>query len=87
MHKNENVKSATLEYFKGDELATNVWMTKYALKDKGGNYLEKTPAEMHERLAKEFSRMEDKFGGDRKLSKEEIYDLFKDFKLLVRIYV
>jgi len=83
MHKNENVKSATLEYFKGDELATNVWMTKYALKDKGGNYLEKTPAEMHERLAKEFSRMEDKFGGDRKLSKEEIYDLFKDFKSIV----
>ena len=56
------VEQATLKYFKEDSLATNVWMTKYALKDKESRYLEKTPDDMHRRLAKEFARIEDKFG-------------------------
>ena len=32
----QEVEAATLEYFNGDELATNVWITKYALKKKNG---------------------------------------------------
>ena len=36
--KEEEVREATLKYFDGDELATNVWMTKYALKNKEGVY-------------------------------------------------
>lgn len=83
MYKNEQVKAKTLEYFNGDELATNVWMTKYALKDKGGNFLEDAPDKMHNRLAKEFARMENKFGGDRKLSEDTIFKLLKDFKEIV----
>ena len=79
----EEVKAATLEYFDQDDLATNVWMTKYALKDKDGQFVEKTPDDMHNRLADEFARMEEKFGGDLALTKEEIYDLLKDFKYIV----
>ena len=79
----EEVQSATLEYFKQDNLATNVWMTKYALKNKKGQFVEKTPDDMHNRLADEFARMEEKFGGDLSLEREEIYELLKDFKYIV----
>ena len=68
MHSAEQVKEATLEYFNGDELATNVFMTKYCLKDKEGSLTELTPDDMHVRLATEFARMETKFGGHRALS-------------------
>ncbi|MCW3977133.1 MAG: ribonucleoside-diphosphate reductase, adenosylcobalamin-dependent, partial [Candidatus Bathyarchaeota archaeon] len=83
MFNSEEVKEATLSYFNGDELATNVWMTKYALKDKEGNFTEKTPDDMHLRLASEFARMEKKFGGNRAVSETEIYNLLKDFKYIV----
>jgi len=79
----EEVEKATLEYFKQDSLATNVWMTKYALKNKKGEFVEKTPDDMHNRLADEFARMEEKFGGDLALEREEIYELLKDFKYIV----
>ena len=42
MHNKAEVKQATLKYFKDDELATNVWMTKYALKNSAGDFVEKT---------------------------------------------
>ena len=71
------------DYFNGDELATNVWLTKYALKDNNGNIIEKTPDDMHKRLASEFARIESQFGGPRALSEEEIYSLLKDFKYIV----
>ena len=50
-------------YFNNDELASNVWLTKYALKDKSGKVLEETPDDMHNRIASEFARIEEKFGG------------------------
>ena len=83
-YNEEEVKKATLEYFNNDELAANVWLTKYGLKNKEGEFIEKTPDDMHNRLADEFARMEEKFGGDLALTKEEIYDLLKDFKYIVR---
>ena len=46
---------ASLQYFKGDELAARVWVNKYALKDSYGNIYEKTPDDMHQRLASEES--------------------------------
>jgi len=42
---------ASLEYFKGDELAARVWVNKYAMKDSFGNLFEKTPDDMHHRMA------------------------------------
>jgi len=83
MHALEEAKGATLNYFKEDSLATNVWITKYALKNASGELMEKTPDEMHRRLAKEFGRIEKKFGGDRALTEEKIYNYFKEFKYIV----
>ncbi len=81
MYNEEQVKEATLAYFNGDELATNVFMTKYCLRDKKGNYVEKTPDDMHRRLAAEFARMEDKFG-DTGPTEKEVYSFLKDFKYI-----
>ena len=85
MFDESTVKEITLEYFDGDELATNVFMTKYCLKDKRGNFLEKSPDDMHRRLAKEFARIEDKFitRKSNHLSEDEIYSFLKDFKYIV----
>ena len=77
----EEVHKATLEYFDGDELATNVWTSKYALRDLEDNYYEKTPDDMHRRLAKEFARIEAKY--PKSMTENEIYNLFKDFKYIV----
>ncbi len=60
MYNEDQVREATLDYFDGDELATNVFMTKYCLRDNKGNYVEKTPDDMHRRIASEFARMEGK---------------------------
>ncbi|MAY85049.1 MAG: ribonucleoside-diphosphate reductase, adenosylcobalamin-dependent [Flavobacteriales bacterium] len=76
----EVVKAAT-EYFKGDELAANVWVNKYALKDSAGNIYERTPDDMHRRLASEIARVEKKYANP--IDEEEIYGLLKDFKYIV----
>ena len=73
MSKVETVNRETKEYFNGDELATNVFITKYALRDKQGEFKEKNPNDMHIRLTNEFSRIEDKFGGNS-ISKEDIFE-------------
>lgn len=75
------VKSECLKYFKGDELATNVFMSKYCLRDLEGNYYELTPDDMHKRLAAEFARVE--AGTQNALSQEDIYKYLKDFKYIV----
>ena len=54
----DEVFKASIEYFEGDELAASVFAGKYALQDSDGNYLEKTPNDMHKRLASEFARIE-----------------------------
>ena len=85
MYTEEEVRAATLEYFNDDELATNVFMTKYCLRDNEGSFIEKSPDEMHRRLAGEFARVEDKFesGKNSYLTEDEIYSFFKDFKYIV----
>ena len=83
MAKVETVTRETKEYFKEDDLATNVFITKYALRDKDGNFHETNPNDMHIRLANEFGRIEDKFGGSNKLSKETIFDSIKGFNKIV----
>lgn len=73
--------NASLDYFGGDELAARVWVSKYALKDSFGNIYEKTPDDMHMRLASEISRIESKYPVP--MSKEEVFGLLKDFKYIV----
>ncbi|MDR0231272.1 MAG: adenosylcobalamin-dependent ribonucleoside-diphosphate reductase [Dysgonamonadaceae bacterium] len=72
---------ASLDYFMGDELAAKVWVNKYALKDALGNIYEKSPDDMHKRLAKEVARVEAKYTNP--LSEKELYDLFDKFKYIV----
>ena len=72
---------ASLEYFKGDDLAARVWVNKYALKDSDGNVFEKTPDDMHRRLAKEIARVEQAYPNP--MTEDEIFDLIKDFKYIV----
>ena len=80
-YSREEVIEAAIEYFKGDTLAGEVWTNKYALKDDAGNIFEKTPDDMHRRIAKEFARIEKKHPNP--ISEEDIFDLIKDFKYLV----
>ena len=72
---------ASVEYFKGDELAARVWSTKYALKDSFGNLYEETPDDMHHRLAGEIARIEQKYANP--MSEAELFELLKDFKYIV----
>ena len=77
----EEAQEETLEYFGGDALATSVFLNKYALQDKDGNYLESNPDMMHRRISKEMARIEKKYPNP--MSENEVYDLFKDFKYVV----
>jgi len=77
----DEVRAASVEYFNGDELAADVFATKYALVDRAGDYKETTPDQMHHRMAREFARIEQKY--DNPLDVEEIYSLFKDFRFIV----
>lgn len=80
-YSNNEAFKASLEYFNGDELAARVWVNKYAMKDSHGNLFEKTPDDMHHRLAKEIGRIEKKYNNP--LSEEFIYSVLKDFKYIV----
>ncbi|HOV35425.1 adenosylcobalamin-dependent ribonucleoside-diphosphate reductase [Seramator thermalis] len=71
----------SLEYFKGDELAAKVWVSKYALKDSDGNIYEQSPEDMHWRLAREIARIEKKYKNP--LSEKELFDLFDRFRYII----
>jgi ribonucleoside-diphosphate reductase alpha chain len=80
-YSNEEAYIATLEYFKGDELAARVWVNKYALKDSFGKLYEKTPDMMHRRIASEIARIERRYPNP--MSFDEVYELLRDFKYIV----
>ena len=89
------VFEATKSYFNGDELAGTTWINKYALKDAQGNFLEKTPADMHRRMAQMFAKTEQKYPavkskdlsayGQKRdtLTEQKIFDLFDRFKYTI----
>ena len=54
-----------IQYFNGDELAANVWLSKYAQNG------ETHPDQMHGRMAKEFARIEKKYIEDENALGEE----------------
>ena len=72
---------ASLQYFKGDELAARVWVNKYAVKDSFGNIFEKSPEDMHWRIANEVARIEAKYTNG--LSAKQLYELLDHFKYIV----
>ena len=73
--------AASKEYFGGDDLAATVWVSKYALKDSFGNIYETTPAQMHERIARELERIENKYPNP--LSKRQIFELLDHFRYVI----
>ncbi|MCF8225823.1 MAG: adenosylcobalamin-dependent ribonucleoside-diphosphate reductase [Bacteroidales bacterium] len=80
-YTNEEAFKASLEYFKGDELAARVWVNKYALKDSFGKLYEKNPDDMHHRLAGEIARIEKKYPNP--LSHDELFALMQGFRYIV----
>lgn len=72
---------ASLQYFKGDELAARVWVNKYAVKDSFGNIFEKSPEDMHRRIANEVARIEAKYQNG--LNAQQLYELLDHFKYIV----
>ena len=77
---NEAIEGAK-EYFKGDDLAAMVWVSKYALKDSFGHIFEKSPEQMHWRIANELARIENTYPNPMKA--QEIYDLLKEFRYII----
>lgn len=73
--------NAALQYFNGDELAARVWVNKYAVKDSFGNIYEKSPEDMHWRIANEVARIEAKYPNP--LSAKELFDLLDHFKYII----
>jgi len=81
VYSHDEAVEASIRYFRGDELAARVWANKYALKDSFGNLYEKTPDDMHRRLAREIHRVERKYKNP--LPEQLIYSVLKDFKYIV----
>ena len=79
-YSKQEVEKATLQYFKNDELAAQVWAKKYCLKDEK-NYYELNPDDMHRRIARELARIEAKY--PHALSEDQIYETLKDFRRIV----
>ncbi|MBQ0119336.1 MAG: adenosylcobalamin-dependent ribonucleoside-diphosphate reductase [Bacteroidales bacterium] len=77
----QEAEQASIEYFGGDELAARVWSTKYALKDSFGNLFERTPDDMHHRLASEIARIEAKYKNP--MTEAELFELMRDFRYIV----
>lgn len=77
----EEAFQATLAYFDGDELAARVWVNKYAMKDSFGNIYEKSPADMHHRLAGEMARIERKYPNP--VSEEDIFSVLDHFRFII----
>ena len=77
----EEVVVKSTEYFKGDNLAANVWANKYALKDSEGNLYELTPDDMHRRIAKEIARIENRYPNP--MGEEEVFELLRNFRYIV----
>ena len=72
---------ASVDYFNGDELAARVWVNKYAMKDSSGIIYEKSPEDMHWRIANEIARVEAKYSNP--MSAQEVYDLIANFKYVI----
>jgi len=77
----EEIREASFKFFQGDDLATTVWTTKYALKDSYGNIYELTPDDMHRRIASEIARIEKKYPNP--LDSNTLFELFRNFRYIV----
>ena len=77
----EEAYNASLAYFDGDELAARVWVNKYAMKDSFGNIYERSPEDMHWRIANEVARIERRY--ENPLSAQDVFDLLDHFRYVI----
>jgi ribonucleoside-diphosphate reductase alpha chain len=77
----EEAFKASVDYFGGDELAAKVWVNKYAVKDSFGKIYEKTPDDMHWRIAGEIARIEKNYKNP--MDANQIHELLKGFKYII----
>lgn len=77
----EEASEASLKYFGGDELAARVWVNKYAMKDSFGNIFEKSPEDMHWRIANEVARIEKKYSNP--MTSKDVFELLDHFRYIV----
>jgi ribonucleoside-diphosphate reductase alpha chain len=77
----EEAYEASLKYFDGDELAARVWVSKYAMKDSFGNIFEKSPEDMHWRIANEIARIENKYSNP--MPAKQVFELLDHFRYVV----
>lgn len=77
----EEAFEEALKYFAGDELAARVWVNKYSMKDSFGNIYEKSPEDMHWRIADEIARIEKKYKNP--MTAREIFDLLDHFRYII----
>lgn len=77
----EEAYQEALQYFSGDELAARVWVNKYSMKDSFGHIYEKSPKDMHWRIANEIARIENKYKNP--LSAQEVFELLDHFKYII----
>lgn len=77
----EEAVAAATKYFNGDAMAGTVWVNKYALKDADGNLYERTPDDMHRRIAREIARVESRYANP--MGEDEVYGLLAGFRYLV----
>jgi len=68
-------------YFNGDSLAAGVWVNKYALKDSDGNLYERSPEDMHRRIAREIARIENNYPNP--IDEETLFQLLHTFKYII----
>lgn len=93
----DSVLRESKKYFEENDMAATTWINKYAVKTSDGKYLERTPDDMHRRMAREFARIEKNYSASTKKSKnlseygrerpaldeEAIYELFRDFRYVI----
>ncbi len=84
MYTYKEVYEATKEYFSGDELLTDIWVNKYTLKDKKGNYYELTPESRINLIVDELVRIESNYGEiDKSEFRQRVFNLIRDFKYFI----
>ncbi|WP_019036197.1 adenosylcobalamin-dependent ribonucleoside-diphosphate reductase [Prevotella amnii] len=77
----EEVLESALNYFGNDEIAAKVWIDNYALKDSLGNLYEKSPEDMHWRIANEVARIEKRYVNP--INAAKVFEVLDHFRYIV----
>lgn len=81
-YKYDDSLQVSKDYFGGEDLPARVFLDKYALRSYNNELLEALPSQMHERIAKEFHRIE-KIKFAKPMGYDEILGYLKDFGAII----